>query len=116
MKPRVVVPTAEAALDEIHRFIASGDPRRADDFLAAAEAALAGFDERFLPARAHEALPDHVRSVRIPGFRGYVLWVAATPAVIAVVAAFRPGLPPGRTAGRGRAGLADLPPDDAGRG
>jgi len=109
MKRRILAePAAQARLD-IAAFIASdGNIAKAEEYLANSLKALNTFDERFLPVRAHPRLPEYVRQTQVPGFDGYVLWIAVTDDAIALIAAFRPGLATAQKVRRGRQGMDDL--------
>ena len=108
MKRRFITHHAQASREEIAAFIAQGDIAKASDYFDITRQMLADFDERFLPARASEHLPDYVYKTAVPGFKGYFLWIAVTDDVIAVVAAFRPGLTAAMQRDRADAGLDEL--------
>lgn len=90
MKSRRFTRTAGQALTEVSAFIAADNPRRALEYIDAAEHALQSFDERFLPRRATGL--DNVYVVNVPTFSGYSLWVTVTDKAIVVIGVFRPGL------------------------
>ena len=104
MKQRFITRPAAASITEIMLFIGEQNPIRAVEYHETVIGCLARFDERFLPRQAHEELPG-VYAVSVPGFRGYVVWVAVTDEAIAAVAAFRPGLTSEQQTQRARPGL-----------
>lgn len=108
MKQRFVTLPALASMREIFDFIAADNPNKASGYITSAEDALAVFDEQFLPLRAHARLPEYVRQVQVPGYKGYMLWIAVTDEAIAIVAAMRPGLSTSKKLNRARSGLTDL--------
>lgn len=108
MKPRLIAEPAALARLEIAEFVArDGNIAKAEEYLTSSLRVLEEFDERFMPVQAHPKLPHYVRQVQVPGFDGYVLWIAVTDEVIAMIAAFRPGLPTSQKLRRARLGMRE---------
>lgn len=63
MKPKRVTRTATSLVQEIARYIHSDNPAAARAYRRAVSETFAAFDERFLPRRASEHLPEYVRVV-----------------------------------------------------
>lgn len=108
MKARLIAEPAQQSRLEIAEFIASdGNVAKAEEYLTTSLQVLEAFDERFLPVQAHPRLPSYVRQAQVPGFDGYLLWIAVTDEAIAIIAAFRPGLPTKQKLRRARRGLEE---------
>ena len=76
MRRKIVTPTAEADLREIASFIATGNIEAADRYISAALAVFEDLPDMRVPVRASDHLPEHVRSMPVPGFDGYTLRIA----------------------------------------
>lgn len=107
MKPKRVTRTAATFVQEITRYIHRDNPAAARAYRRAVSETFAAFDERFLPRRASENLPEYVRAVTVKGFPGYTLRVAVLPDAIVLVAAFAPYLSDQMVQSRSESGLAE---------
>lgn len=110
MRRRFWTNPATAGRREIIRFVTrDGNAEKGRAYVEATTGLLRDFDpDRVLPHRPEPELLPNVYQDRVPGFAGYVLWVAATGEAVAVVAAFRPGLATGQKVRRARRGLDEL--------
>ena len=107
MKSKIVTPTAEALVRHVAEYIYERNVSAGDQYSRAVMQTFFQFDERFLPRRASEHLPEYVRELNVIGFKGYTIRVAVLDDKIALVAAFAPGLSDRRKNARSKAGLRD---------
>lgn len=70
MKPKRVTRTATRLVQEIARYIHRDNPSAARAYRRAVSATFVDFNERFLPRRTSENLPEYVRAVTVRGFPG----------------------------------------------
>jgi len=110
MKPKRITATADATIDQIAEYIHKENPDAAFRYLEAVYAKIDTFDERFLPRRASETLPENIREISVSGFRGYTLRVAVFDEEMVFLAAFAPGLSTERKNRRTRFGFDELQP------
>lgn len=104
----VVTPSAQDQIDQIADFIATGNVDASDRYIETAFSSFFELSDEIMYRRASERLPDYIRELPVPGFRGYVLRVAYLEDKIGLIAAFRPGLTDGMKNRRTHKGLREL--------
>lgn len=92
MKRKVVTPNAQRLIEEIGEFIYRDNPAAAFRYIEGAQHTFFDLPDELIPAQASEKLPAEVRKVTVKGFKGYMLYLAYLDDVVALIAAFRPGL------------------------
>lgn len=92
MTPKIVTPTAETLIRHVAEHIYEQNVGTGDQYTQAVAQTFFQFDERFMPRRASEQLPESVRELNVIGFKGYTIRVALRDDKVALVAAFAPGL------------------------
>jgi plasmid stabilization system protein ParE len=108
MKPKRVTQTAKHLIQHITGYIYERHPGAAERYYAAVMQGFEGFDERFLPRRASDDLPDYIREASVPGFKGYTIRIAILDDAIYLIAAFAPRQGDERKAHSTQSGLREI--------
>lgn len=110
VRKRIITPNAQADIEEITDFIFADNPAKAADYFSAASKTFFEMPENLTPTRADDRLPICIRKfpVQEKGFESYFLYIAMLDDVIALVAAFRPGLPDGIKIRRAQLGIREI--------
>ena len=108
MKHRQVVPNATRQILEIYEFILLGNESAADLYYSTAYSIFEQVQDTPMHRQASEQLPEFVREMQVPGFRGYTLRIAYVDDKIGLIAAFRPGLTDVMKNRRTHTGLREL--------
>jgi plasmid stabilization system protein ParE len=92
MKQKRVTPAADDALFANFSHIEADNPSAAERYYNEALDAFFGLPDELVPKRASEKLPEYVRAMPVPGFKGYTLRIAVFDESVHLIAALRPGL------------------------
>lgn len=112
MRAKIVTPTAERDALAISDYIHRDNPAAADRYLRCVLATFFDWPDEVTPKRAAAHLPESIREIPVPGFRGYTLRIAILGETTYLLAAFAPGLPDAYKDARTLRGYAEGAPLD----